>query len=211
MARSLVRRARSSTALRLSLAAAVPILLVACGGRKTGAPPTAGHVQGAPPDLRGHSVMLLPVQSAAGISSGLQPEAEIAFALQERAPQVRWILPDELRSDLARAPALGVPLENLPVGVFLQAEVQRVGDPLYGHLRRIAGLSGADVALIPVAIRYRRDTPRRPGAVEIAAALVSARTGHVFWFAVVDGRPGSGDDPRAMASAADALARAVAW
>lgn len=193
------------------MAAVSSIVVAACGGRGTSAPPTAGHVQGAPPDLRGHSVMLLPVQSAAGISSGIQPEAEIAFALQERAPQVRWILPDELRSDLARAPALGVPLENLPVGVFLQAEVQRVGDPLYGHLRRIAGLSGADVALIPVAVRHRPESPRQAGAVEIAAALVSARTGHVFWFAVVDGSPGTGDDPGAMASAADALARAVAW
>ncbi|HSR43585.1 MAG TPA: hypothetical protein VLL48_15465, partial [Longimicrobiales bacterium] len=203
--------ARSSVGPRLSVAAVLSILVVACGGRGTGAPPTAGHVQGAPPDLRGHSVMLLPVQAAAGISSGIQPEAEIAFALRERAPQVRWILPDELRSDLARAPALGVPLENLPVGIFLQAEVQRVGDPLYGHLRRIAGLSGADVALIPVAVRHRPASPQQPGAVEIAAALVSARTGHVFWFAVLDGQPGAGDDPRAMASAADALARAVAW
>jgi len=47
--------------------------------------------------------------------------------------------------------------------------------------------------------------------IEIAAALVRARSGHVLWFAMVDGEPGSGDDPSALASAADALARAVVW
>lgn len=153
--------------------------------------------------------MVLPVQSSMGISPGLQPESEIGFALRERGPQVGWIFPDELRSDLARAPALNVPLETLPVGAFLRAEVQRVGDPLYGHLRRLAGLAGADVALIPVAVRHRRPGPERASAIEIAAALVNARSGHVFWFAVVDGEAGGGDDPAAMASAADALARAV--
>lgn len=188
---------------------ALCVLVPACGGGGPEPPPTAGHVQGRVPDLRGHPVMVLPVQLAAGISPGLQPEAEIEFALRDRGPQVQWIFPDELRSDLSRAPALDVPLENLPVGIFLRAEVQRVGDPLYGHLRRLAGLAGADVALIPVAVRHRRSSPERAEAIEIAAALVNARAGRVYWFSVVDGDAGGGDDPAAMASAADALARAV--
>ncbi|MEX0741799.1 MAG: hypothetical protein WD079_03315, partial [Phycisphaeraceae bacterium] len=44
-------------------------------------------------------------------------------------------------------------------------------------------------------------------SVEIAAALLSARTGRVYWFGIVEGEPGAAGDPRALASAVDALVR----
>jgi len=186
-------------------------LAVGCGGRGSAPPPTAGTSFGRPPNLQGAEVMVLPVQGVAGIASALQPESEIVFALRDRGSRVGWIFPDELRETVARSPALELPLERLPVRVFLQAEVRRVGDPLYGHLRRLAAIAGVDLALIPIAVRHRPETPEREAGIEIAAALVRARSGHVLWFAMVDGEPGSGDDPSALASAADALARAVVW
>jgi hypothetical protein len=91
--------------------------------------------------------------------------------------------------------------------MFLQAEVRRIGDPLFGQLRRLAALADGRLALIPIAVRHRADTPERPGAIEVVATLLDATSGDVFWFGVVEGVPGGGADPRALASAADALAR----
>ena len=149
--------------------------------------------------------MLFPVQTLDGV--GNQADAELAFALSSRAVDVTWILPSEMRRALQASPGLDVRLEGLPVGVFLQAEVRRVGDPLFGILRRMGALTDGDVALLPVLARHRELNAEPPPGVEIAVALVEVRTGRVLWFGVVEGEPGAADDPRALASAADALGR----
>jgi hypothetical protein len=180
-------------------------LLLGCGGRRSA--PVAGSESGGVPNLQGRQVMLFPVQSVRGLAEGMDPELELAFALTGRGSQVLWTLPAELRSILGRSPGVQVPIDALPVGMFLQAEVDRVGDPLFGYLRRLGALTGADLALIPVEIRYRAAADTIPGATEIAAALLNARNGRVFWFGVVEGQGGGADDPGSLASAADALAR----
>lgn len=186
--------------------------MAACAGgagQSEGITPEAGLSYGQPPALAGRQVMVLPVQSTRGVPSAVQPDAELSYALQERGPEVRWILPDRLRELEARSPAIDLSVERLPVRVFLQAEVRRVGDPLYGHLRRIGGLAGADLALIPVLVSYRPEAPETSPAMEIAAALVNVRNGRVYWFGIVEGRSGGANDPGTLASAVAALARTV--
>jgi hypothetical protein len=176
-------------------------------GACAGAPPAAGNSRGAVPDLVGASVMVFPVQAVRGLSG--DATAELVDALRARGQGVRWLMPDTLRARLARAPSLDVPLDALPVGVFLRAQVNRLGDPMFGYLRRLNALTGAPIALIPIEVRYRADTPDRPGAVELVAALVSAESGRVGWFGIVEGEAGAASSPRALASAADALARTL--
>jgi hypothetical protein len=112
-----------------------------------------------------------------------------------------------MRSALASSPGLDAPIEGLPVGMFSQAEVRRVGDPLFGYLRRMSALVGSDMALIPVFVRYRPESAERRSGIEVAAALISARNGQVLWFGVVEGAAGAADDPGSLASAAEALGR----
>jgi hypothetical protein len=95
-------------------------------------------------------------------------------------------------------------IRDLPVQIFLQAEVNRVGDPLFGHLIRLRGLTGADVALIPVELRYAE-----VGSYQLAAALLDTRSGRVFWYGVVQGEPGAAEDISALASVSEALARVI--
>lgn len=167
--------------------------------------PTPGY--GGVPDLSGQTLLLLPPQ---GVEMGLSGvEAELAFSVAERGGRVRWVLPSELRQALSRSPGVPSDPDRLPVGMFLRAEVRRVGDPLYGDLRRLGALVSAGTALIPVAVRHREGVAGGPGAVEISAALVDIRTGRVHWFGVVEGEPGAFGAPAAMASAAAALVRRV--
>jgi hypothetical protein len=180
------------------------LALAACA---TGSAPDAGASRGAVPDLVGVPVMIMPVQATRGVAG--DATAELVDALRARAEGMRWIIPDTLRSALARSPMLDVPLDALPVGVFLRVQVNRLGDPMFGYLRRLNALTGAPIALIPVEVRYRPATAERPGAVEFVAALVSAESGRVGWFGVVEGEPGEAGSPRALASAADALARLI--
>jgi hypothetical protein len=193
-----------------AIAATLFVTLFAAAGcslfpNRTAEPPTAGVSRGGVPNLRGAQVMVLPVQSTRGIAGNV--DAELADALASRGEGVRWLMPPALRAVLARSPATDVPLDALPVGFFLQAEVERIGDPLYGQLRRLAALADGRLALIPIEVRHRADAPDRPGAIEVVATLIDTSNGRVFWFGVVEGAPGAGSDPRALASAADALAR----
>ena len=139
--------------------------------------------------------------------------AELAFALSGPGAGPEWLLPDELERILSRSPALNAPLENLPVDVFLRAEVNRIGDPIFGVLRRIGAVTDAPLALLPVAVRPAAPATDSlgveidgPVAIEYVAALVDARSGRVLWFGVEAGQPGEVDDPRRLASAAEALA-----
>ncbi|HEX9885552.1 MAG TPA: hypothetical protein VGA70_03650 [Longimicrobiales bacterium] len=203
-------KAAAGAPLRVAALAIVVVATVAgsaCSGGTRRAP-RAGDSTGAAPSLVGTRVLVFPFQGVAGIPG--QPDAELAFALQSRGQGVAWILPDQSREALRSSPGLQVNLTGLPVGVFMRAEVQRVGDPIYGTVRRLAALMDGHVALIPVQVRYRPEAEGVPGAAEVAAALLDVRSGQVLWFGIVEGAPGAADDPGVLASALDALARTLA-
>lgn len=173
--------------------------------------PQPGESRGFPPDLRGRSVMLLPVQQNLGIPG--DPSAELTFALTGRTDEVDWVLEEEILEILDRSPAIDADTRGLPVGVFRQAVVERVGDPLYGYLRRMAGLVDADAVILPVAASYEAN-PEMEGStprVRLMATIIEPRTGRVLWFGVEEGEDHPRTDPRALASAAERLARTILW
>lgn len=199
-------RLRSSGFARIAL---LPLAAVttACGGRQ--AAPEAGEYVGAVPDLMGRTVMVLPVQIVDGVPEPVDPE--IVFALEEHGEGIDWVMPDEVRRHVDRTPGMDMKVDDLPVGVFLRAEVERIGDPLFGYIRRLAAVTDADIAVIPVQVRYRGPTEARGGAVEIVTVVLDAVGGRVYWTGVVDGEEGPADDLGTLASTANALARRLAW
>jgi len=198
---------REFTSFKAAVLLVVVLLPLACGGGAA-PPPQAGTQMGLVPDLRGVRVMMLPVQSQRGLG-GMDPEPEVVFALTARSSEVLWVEPEELRRVAQRTPGLDLAVDRLPVGIFLQAEVERVGDPLFGHLRRLSAITNADLAFIPVEVRYRAMAEDRPGAVEIAATLIHTRTGRVVWFGIVEGQDATTTDRAAVASAAERLAARI--
>ncbi len=184
----------------------VALALSACGG--TTLAPGPGTSLGTPPDLRGTRVIVLPVQQVLGVSG--DPDAELAFGLRERTQDVTWVLAHEVEEVLARSPAINARTRGLPVGHFLQAEVRRIGDPLFGQLRRMAALVDADAVLLPVQVSVAADVGEDP-KIRWSVALIEVRTGRVPWFGVVEGGMFPTGDPRGLASSVDQLARTLLW
>lgn len=180
----------------------VSLLVSACGPPP--APPGPGEASGFVPDLRGYTVMVFPVQLQSGVPQGVEPDLEIAHTLGSFGDGVSWVFPSDMENMLARSPSVHAQIRGLPVQAFLQAEVNRVGEPLYGHIVRMSGLTGADVALLPVEVKYGPD-----GTYLISAALVAARNARVTWYGVVEGATGDAANPGTMASAAESLAGAI--
>ncbi|MEQ9397751.1 MAG: hypothetical protein RJQ04_01160 [Longimicrobiales bacterium] len=185
--------------------AGVCVLAVAVAGcARQAAPPEPGVSTGMAPDLRGRRVMVLPVQQVVGVAG--DPDAELTFGLQGRGAEVDWILPADVERRLERSPGIDARTRGLPVSAFVQAEVRRVGDPLYGELRRMSALVDAELVLLPV--RAAAEQVDSSGtAVRLHTALLDVRSGRVLWFSVDQGDPHPPGDPRALASAMDVLAR----
>jgi hypothetical protein len=187
---------------RTVLKAASALFLAACAS--SGSTVGSYETRGAVPDLRGRTVLVLPTQLTDRVPNGVTIDEEVAYALGARSDAVNWVFLEEVESILRRSPGIQANTRGLPVEMFLQAEVRRVGDPLYGEIRRLTTLAGADVAIIPVLLRYGED-----GAYHMVATLLDPVTGRVLWFATVDGVAGAPEAPGPLASVADALARAV--
>lgn len=175
--------------------------LAACGGPREPAPLT-GTLPA--PGLANRAVMVFPLQL---VDLPGDPEAELVFALENRRGTGSWTLPGALREAMDRSPTLDVPLDDLPVGVFLRAEVRRVGDPLYGIIRRAAAVTDADWALIPVAVRFRPGAGGgTAGTVAVTAAVVDVLSGRVLWIGTEEGDADTPEDPAGAARAMEALA-----
>ena len=114
-----------------------------------------------------------------------------------------------MQEALDRSPGLNARIRGLPVGMFSSAEVRRIGDPLYGDLRRLSSLVDAEVALLPVRAWARPDP--EGARLRLTTALIHVRTGRVLWYGVVEGEPLDPATPVALASAVDALARTLLW
>ena len=218
------RCARPGQGSRSALFAVTLLLVTTAACAKQPEEPNPVRTYGGVPDLRGRTVMVTPVQEVRGV--GGDPQAEILFALEGRSVPVDWVLPEELVRVASRSPTLGVNPEALSVGIFLQGEVRRIGDPLFREILQLSALVNAEVALIPVIVRYvepveaSRGEQSDPsddsgpaaateGRIEVLAALVNTRNGQVFWTGFVQGDPGPANDPAALASMADRFAQTI--
>jgi hypothetical protein len=195
-------------------AARLALLLacVACAGPRVKAP-TATRDPGRPPDLTGVQVLFLPVQrsplpgsatTAARYDGVDLLDAEISYWLREQAPDVRWVLPETIDRTLRRTPELDIKVRQLDVAVFRRAQVKRIGDPLYGDLRRIAAVLDAKLAVVPVGAEFKPGDATQ-GRLEIALAIIDLSFGDVIWFGVLGGDAGTPGQQTA-ASTAQAVA-----
>ena len=153
--------------------------------------------------------MVYPVQIRQGVPGDV--DSEIAFAFRGRGSGIEWVFPEELRGALGRAPAIRSTVDGLTASVFLRAEVDRIGDPLYGQIRRLAELVNSDIAIIPVTIRSGAEGAEGVSVVEIVTAILDVRTGRVMWTGVVAGRPGPVADFGSVASAVEKLTATLLW
>jgi hypothetical protein len=97
---------------------------------------------------------------------------------------------------------------DLPVRDFQQSRLQSIGDPLYGDLRKIAVVTDARLALLPIGAVWIPEVGGS-GRIHVAAALIDTLGGRVLWYGVAAGNAGQPDDPSAVASAARALTMQV--
>ena len=142
-----------------------------------------------------------------------QSDSIIGTLLKARAPEVTWVLPDELRRVARRAPGIAPAPDQMGTAILFHPTKQQpemVPDPLRSELRTLAALAGGGrYALVPAGLTYRRATalgggpgsvgaphaaplPHAVATAELTVVLVDVRTGRVGFRTVARGE---GDDP----------------
>jgi hypothetical protein len=182
--------------------------LAACASEP---PPSPDRPQPAVPNLAGLDVMVLPAQPApGGVPAGF--DEALAALLESEYPSVRWILPPEIDRAVARNPTLGVRPHALSVSILRSEEAERIGDPLYGDLRRLGGLVDARYAVVVYQAGYALppDSIGGHGRIEVAASIIDTVGGRILWRGLVAGERGPAGDEVALATAVERLARMIA-
>jgi len=206
---------------------AAAVTVAACGGKQhverpapTAPLPTAG--------LAAQQVSVLPLTLLAAEDSlhweallgdrraGLaRADSVIGALLKARAPEVIWVLPDELRRAARRAPGIAPDPDQMGTAILFRGEkLEMVPDPLRSELRTLAALAGSGggrYALMPAGLIYRRSggqadrrsvaSPEQPTArppdrlraiAELTVVMADVRTGRIGFRTVARGE---GDDP----------------
>ena len=202
----------------------VRLACIACIAAACGHKPAAQTTPAIPPatplpvtGLSGQQVILLPLtlvaaedslhwESALGDRRATLARADSVMGalLVARAPEISWVLPDEVRRAARRAPGLATDPDHLGTAVLRVQKLTVVPDPLRGQVRTLAALAGGGGGrhvLIPVALIYRlpratvgapRPVARTVGMAELVLVLADIRTGRIEWRTITTGE---GDDP----------------
>lgn len=111
----------------------------------------------------------------------------LADMLQERAPEVQWVLPAALRRTAERAVGLMPSPDKMGQSVMRSPSLKSVPDPLRAYLRQLLALSGgARFALIP-AVLYLSPGPSDSITAQLSAVLADGRLGRVVWRTMAKG------------------------
>jgi len=201
----------------------VVALLMACGGKPPSERPVPAPTLPLPTaGIAGQPVSLLPLtlivaEDSLHWTSQLgerrlaltKSDSIVGALLKARAPEVSWVLPEDVRRAAHRAPGVVADPDQMGTAVLRAESIKQVPDPLRSQLRTLAAVagSGGRFVVVPAALIYRRTGPQglpdgrgrsmypsaaAAGTAELSVVLVDVRTGQVGWRTVARGE---GDDP----------------
>jgi hypothetical protein len=115
--------------------------------------------------------------------------------LRNRAPEVTWVPPEELRRQARRSPTFATNPDQMGTAILRGERVVGVPDPLRAEIRVLVGIADARYALVPAQLVFRRAVPPAApgvGTAELTVVIVDGRLGRVGFRTVARG---DGTDP----------------
>ena len=134
--------------------------------------------------------------------SGLtRADSLISEALVGRGPEVRWILPPELRKMARRSAGFVPDPDDMGQALLRAPKLMVIPDPLRSSLRSLLAIADGRLALIPAALGFG---PEPDGRIRADLSLVvgDTRTGKVMWRSLAMGRGKTPDEALNAALAA---------
>jgi hypothetical protein len=214
------------TRIRSVILIAPLLLACAASAQQPAAPPPAAP---APPpaapvptmSLTGQSIAVMPitmvVADPALVSDSLYApwrdhrtalstaDSLVGDAFAGRAPEVKWVLPPELRKVARRSPGIVEDPDLMGQAVLRSPKLHDIPDPLRSSLRNLMAVVGGRTVMVPAVIGFGRQADGRIRA-DLTLVIADVRNGHVLWRSVPNG---TGATPREALDSALAVALPV--
>jgi len=123
----------------------------------------------------------------------LWADSVIGDAFTGRAPEVRWVLPPQLRKLARRSPGIVGDPDQMGQALLRSQKLREVPDPLRASLRKLMAVVGGRVAMVPAALGFGREVD---GTVRADLSLVAAdtRSGRILWRTLAVGTGATPDE-----------------
>jgi hypothetical protein len=130
-------------------------------------------------------------------------DSMIGDAFTGRAPEVRWVLPPELRKLARRSPGIVGDPDAMGQAMLRSPKLKDIPDPLRSSLRNLMAVVGGRAAMVPAALAFGREPDGKVRA-DLSLVLADTRSGKIIWRALASGR-GAGPPEALDAALAVAL------
>jgi hypothetical protein len=117
----------------------------------------------------------------------------LQYALENRAPEVEWVFPRDLRAIARRAPTVAPDPDRMGQSVMAAPRLDFMPDPLRSYARSLVAIAGGRHLLIPAAATFARNPAGDSVKVELSVVLADARNGQVIWRTLALGSGGTAD------------------
>jgi hypothetical protein len=128
----------------------------------------------------------------------LWADSLIGEAFTGRAPEVRWVLPAELRKVSRRSPGIVGDPDQMGQATLRSPKLREMLDPLRSSLRNLMAVVGGRMVLVPASLAFGRQADGRLRA-DLMLVVGDTRSGKLLWRSLA---VGSGANPREALDAA---------
>jgi len=119
-------------------------------------------------------------------------DSVVGDAFAGRAPEVKWVLPPELRKIARRSPGIVGDPDLMGQAVLRSPKLHDIPDPLRSSLRNLMAVAGGRTVMVPAVIGFGRQADGRIRA-DLTLVIADVRNGRVLWRSVPNG---TGATPR---------------
>lgn len=104
----------------------------------------------------------------------------VGYALTARAPEVNWMLPEELRQKAKRAPTLVTDPDKMGQSILRNERIDVLPDPLRTYSRNLVAVTGGRLIMVPAALEISQSGDQGTRA-ELTMVLADVRLAKVMW------------------------------
>jgi hypothetical protein len=180
-----------------ALPAAAPVPLQAIAGQSLAVMPIT--LVAADPALQADTVYAGWRDRRAALSTA---DSLIGEGFVGRAPEVKWVLPPELRKIARRSPGIVGDPDQMGQAMLRSPKLKDIPDPLRSSLRNLMAVAGGRMVMVPASLGFSRQADGRVRA-DLTLVIADVRNGRVLWRSAP---AGSGATPREALDAALAVA-----
>ncbi|HXV87025.1 MAG TPA: hypothetical protein VD793_10010 [Gemmatimonadales bacterium] len=109
-----------------------------------------------------------------------QADSLLIEGLKERAPEVTWVAPDQLRQAARRNAGAFADPDQMATALLRAPSVGRIPDPLWSQMRTLVAAVGDRYVMVPAALVFVPGSSES-GRAELTVVLADVRSGTIGW------------------------------